>query len=385
LRVSRLTYALAALGLAAALGTAIFVLRAEPETLPPEVENALRLRNLPANRWVKYHEERPADWARQAHAGIAFDSRRGSLLIFGSDDHGEDWDNAVHEFHPLRKKWETHYAASDPGSYRADTRGVAVAGGDDLRPWAMHTYDNIEYDPRLDALVVASRPAHNPKIKSVPGVKEHPTWLYELGTRRWKPFVNAGKPAPAFFGSASAYDEARGVLVVYQHGIWEMDLAAGEWRKASPESHQDMHHTMAYDYRRGKLFVFGSYRPSAVVRSYRPGARVGEAGVWELHRPGGDSCPPYSAAPVAFDGGQGVFVLVVDDPAARATRQPKTGSASTYIYDPDANTYKKLPEGELEPVGMNFMMVWDRELGVNFLVTGGPSGTVIVWAMKLLT
>jgi hypothetical protein len=144
-----------------------------------------------------------------------------------------------------------------------------------------------------------------------------------------------------------------------------------------------MHQTMAYDYRRGKLF--GSDMGTSVEWNHGPGARVGEAGVWDLHRPGGDPCPPFSAVPAAFDGGHGEFVLVADDPAARATRQPETGSVSTYVYDPDANTYRKLPGGELDRVGMNFMMVWDRELGVNFLVTGSSSGTVTVWAMKLRT
>jgi hypothetical protein len=98
------------------------------EDLPPELEDVLQLRNLPPNRWVKYFESRPGAWSRQGHAGMAFDTRRGSLLIFGSDTHGVDWDNAVHEFQPRLKRWETHYTAVGPESYRVDEVGRPVAG-----------------------------------------------------------------------------------------------------------------------------------------------------------------------------------------------------------------------------------------------------------------
>ena len=146
------------------LGSAVVILLAAAATfwsarrsrdLAPELENALQLRNLPPNRWVKYFESRPGTWSRQGHAGMAFDTRRGSLLIFGSDAHGEDWDNAVHEFQPRLKRWETHYAAVGPESYRVDEGGRPVAGTNGLLPWAMHTYDTIEYHPGLDALIVA--------------------------------------------------------------------------------------------------------------------------------------------------------------------------------------------------------------------------------------
>jgi len=77
--------------------------------LPIEVENSLYLRNLPTNRWVRYHEEQPGAWSRQGHAGMAFDRKRGTLLIFGSDTHGENWDNSVHEFDPRRRRWAVRW------------------------------------------------------------------------------------------------------------------------------------------------------------------------------------------------------------------------------------------------------------------------------------
>jgi hypothetical protein len=137
------------------------LLMAARHQLTSEIENALQLRNLPPNRWVKYFESRPGIWSRQGHSGMAFDTRRGSLLIFGSDTHGADWDNAVHEFQPRLKRWETHYAAVGPETYRVDEAGRPIAGTKALLPWAMHTYDAIEYHPGLDALIVTSTIEHN--------------------------------------------------------------------------------------------------------------------------------------------------------------------------------------------------------------------------------
>ena len=75
-------------------------------------------------------------------------------------------------------------------------------------------------------------------------------------------------------------------------------------------------------------------------------------------------------------------MLVVDNEDASSSPAKKATSASTYLYDPAANTYKKLPSADLPPVGMNFMMAWDSTDEVMFLVTGGWDSAVTVWAMR---
>lgn len=367
--------------LALATATAAFLLATEPQALPVEPKNTLQLRDLPPNRWVKYHEEKPRGWTRQAHAGMVFDSRRGSLLIFGSDTHGINWDNSVHEFLIREKRWETHYPPAGPDTYRADEAGRPVAGADTVLPWAMHTYDAIEYHPRLDALVVTSTTEHNPKARSVKGITQQPTWIYDLSSRRWTAFPNNGKPAPSAFAGSSAYDEQRDTLMAYRGSIWELDAAAGEWRRAAKGHHQ-LHHTLVYAKPRRAAFVFGNYRPTNVIWAYHPGATVGEAGKWEKREPAGDPCPPYDSVPVAYDPSQDLFVLAVDNVEPGAPPRKKAKSASTYLYDPIANTYTKLPGADLPPVRMNYMMVWDSSNGVVFLITGDHSSPVTVWAMR---
>jgi len=371
----RIILPLAGISLACA-AVAYFII--QKNTLPDELENALALRNLQANSWVRYYQGPMGEGRLQYHAGSVYDSKRGTILVFGSDTHNEDWDNAVHEFDPAKKRWLSHYVSSPPSSYYADEIGRAVAGGQDVYPWAMHTYDAIIYDPVQDALVVTSQPLHNPIRSDIPEAKIHPTWIYDLEAHKWRMFDNAGGESPTFFGGATAYDDTRDVIVAYKGWLWELGPERKEWLKSGGGKGHQLHHTMDYDSWRKKVFVFGNHRPSSDVWSYTPGVAAGSAGNWEKHVPGGDSPPPYTTTPVAFDRDQGMFLLVADNLPLYKAR-----SASTYVYDPAKNVYHKLVNAELPPVGMNYMLVWHQAYGVFFLITEKPRGNVVVWALRL--
>lgn len=355
-----------------------------PET--QDYRGSAMLLDLPANRWVKLHQPWSADWRRQSHAGIAYDSKRGTILIFGSNTHGENWDNSVHEFDPVSAIWSTHYPPADPATYRADSDGYAIAGDQQLLPWAMHTYDHVGYDPLLDALVVMSVPEHNPIRKSIPAAKRHPTWIYELTSRRWRFLTNNEKPFPNAFARASAYDKNRDVIVTYGYGIWELGLDRKVWRHISKGRHHPLHINMEYDALRRKFFVFGDHK-TCDVWSYTPSFNPGEAGQWEQNASKGIWCPIGQHFPVAYDKENGVFLIVVDnsqrvDKRSNSTKQ-EPESSSTFAYDPKTHTYHKLKEADMQPLGMNYMMVYDRIHKVFLLVTGDWRDPPTVWALRL--
>lgn len=349
-----------------------------------------RLIALKPNTWSLLSQPADAGWRRQTHAGIAYDSKRGTLLIFGSNTHGLDWDNEVHEFDPVTGRWETHYPRAPKESYRADAAGRAIAGSGRLMPWAMHTYDNIVYDPGLDAIVVSALPEHNPIRKNLPEAKIHPTWIYDLKTRQWRIFENNGKPYPKFFAAASAYDPDRDVIAAYRWGIWEIGPAREEWKRATRESHHQMHYTMDYDIQHKKFVVFGDYYNTNAVWTYAPGPRAGDTGTWEKKTPHDASCPPGQHFPVAYDSAYGVFLLVVDNiPYAaedeKGRRKPtgRARSSSSFVYDLGSNRCIRLPDADLPPLGMNYMMVYDHFHKVFLLVTGDHAKPAAVWALRL--
>ncbi|HJV26278.1 MAG TPA: hypothetical protein VJ673_11350 [Aromatoleum sp.] len=348
------------------------------------------LNNLPPNRWVKLDTAPVSGWTRQGHAGLAYDSKRGTLLIFGSNTHGLDWDDSVHEFDPATLRWTTHAALAPQTSYRADDKGRAVAGGQDLQPWAMHTYGGVAYDSQRDGLIVTARPEHNPIGKKIPEATIHPTWFYSQARRQWQMLPDSGEAPPKFFASAAAYDERRGVPVAYHWGIWELVPRDGghTWVQATKEGHHHMHYSLVYDSRRGNFAVFGDYYNINDVWIYTPGPRPGEAGRWEERKPRGDEAPRSQHFPVAFDRDQGVFLLVPGNtefeelPNGKERAKPAR-SNSSFVYDPDDNRYIRLPEGDMPALGMNFMMAYDARHKAFLLVTGASGGVPSVWALKL--
>ena len=341
---------------------------------------------LPANTWVQIHSETRADWRRQGHAGATYDSRRGTILVFGSDTHGLDWDNTVREFDPRTRQWTTHYPEAPPSSYRADPQGRAIAGTDRLLPWAMHVYDNIVYDPSLDALVVTALPQHNPIRRDIREATEHPTWIYSLAERQWHILENSNEPSPVFFAAGSAYDPDRDVVAAYRSGMWELGPERDRWLRATGERHHNLHYTVEYDRRHRVFAVFGDRGLTNDVWIYAPGPTAGSEGRWKKRSPQGDYCPPGQHFPVAFSDRHGAFLLVVDDVIAARDgegreRLEPTGSAVTCVYDHGANRYTRLPDARLERLGMNYMMAYDHFHDVFLLVAGNRQPTV--WALRL--
>lgn len=350
----------------------------DPEDL---LENSLFLLNLPANRWIKYHELQDGDWWRKGHAGLAYDSTRGSLLVFGSDTHGEDWDNIVHEFIPNQRKWVHHGVNARPDSYKVNAKGYPVAGDIDLVPWAMHTYDGVEYDPNLDSLVVVASPSHNPISKERPKPESHPIWIYQLNNKKWSIFDGGnGITLPNYFGSATAYDKTDNNLFICKAGLWQLNLTNGSLEKVS-DAPKCLHRSLAFDTWRRHLYLFGSYQRTSKVSRFNIGYFSEVSRNWEELTPGGDHCPPHDSVPVAFDEKEGLFLLVAND--TKNSAGGKQNSSTTCIYDPDTNTYEVLVNTKLPPVGMNYMMAWDKLHKVFFLLTGNWKDGVSVWAMRL--
>ena len=351
-----------------------------------EARNSKLLR-LKANLWLKLHD--PAFFSgnvftRQGHAGAAYDSKRGTILIFGSDTHGQNWDNQVHEFDPVQEKWTTHYPLAGKETYRADAKGRATAGKDRLLPWAMHTYDTVTYDPLLDALIVSATPDHNPMMGAVSGVKIHPTWIYLIASRQWRIFENNGKPYPNLFAAATVYDPVRQAIIGYHGGgVWEVGPERDEWKLADRVSHHGIHHNMEYDSINKKFAVFGEYRNMNDIWLYTPGVSPGLAGSWEKRIPKGDIPPKSQSFPVAFDDARGIFLMVVDNPQSSTNQPTKARSSSTFTYDPKTNTSSRLPLGDMPHLGMNYMMVFDKKHSVFLLVTGDWQTPTTVWALRL--
>lgn len=348
------------------------------------------LLSITDNQWVKIYPQKnilqslslqsffgsDLNWNRQGHAGLAFDSKAKSLLIFGSNTHGEDWDNRVHEFNLLSLQWIEHYSPSAKETYRSDQDKNAIAGENALFPWAMHTYDNIAYLPEMDALVVTSQVDHTPRsTEQSKTAQSNPTWIYSLNTREWKTLEQ--KEAPSFFASGSTYDPMTASLWAYKKGsLWQFEIAQQRWRKIPGRHKTDLgiHFMMTTDIKRHQLVFFGNHNNSNSLWVYTPGMLPEQQGTWEKKQPGGDFCPKDQHFPVAYDKQQGVFLLVPDENKEKSV---------TLVYSPDDNKYIRIMGADMPANGMNYMMVYDPYHRLFLLVTGDWNSPLNVWAFRL--
>jgi hypothetical protein len=367
--------------------------RAEPASQSaPASQPAGRtaLADIEPNRWVKIHEQSPLDavrFRRQEHGGGCFDSRRGRIVLFGSNTHGKDWTNSPLIFDVAGRRWTRLYEDDPKDTYRADVEGRAVAGAKGDHPWAMHTFGAVAYDPGRDEMIVCCWPAHmvpgrfTDALKDVWGTaKVHPTWTFRFADQRWVPL--ACKPVD-FFPYAVAWDCDRNVVIGYGGpGIWELGGQPRQWKKVGGPALCGWHNNAVYDSRNKALLVFGSNENSNDMIVYRP--TTGE------HRkmPTPGRRPPKDQhAPMCFDPHAARAVVVVDRLEAGADR--KAGTTETWLYDLATDSWTPVPTATLPfACGMNYNMYYDPGDGVCLLVTDVPaaSGPVVaVYALRLDT
>lgn len=346
------------------------------------------LGGLPRGRWTKIHEQAEGDavrFRRQRHGGAAFDSRRRRIVLFGSDEHGEDWTNAPLFFDLRMLRWSRLYPDDDPATYRVNRFGLPVAGAGEEHPWAMHTYGAVTYHEADDALVVSIYPEHmKPGVFTDalahvwPEIRRHPTWVLDLSSGRWKTLA---EPAVHFFPYATAYDPDRRMIIGYRSdGVYELRPRPIGWVKVAGPGLLGYHNAAVFDTRHHALVVFGSHEGSNDVVIYEP--RTGRH--QKMPTPG-QRPPKTQYRPMAFHAGLGRTVILIDRgdvPPIPAHAAP--GWSETWLYDLGRDAWTRHADARLPfRTGMNYNMVYDAVGDALLLVADEPERPTSVWALRL--
>ncbi|MBI4889972.1 MAG: hypothetical protein HY821_05050, partial [Acidobacteria bacterium] len=117
---------------------------------------------IPAGRWVPVPTNgTPAP--KVFHGGATIIPERGLVLFFGSDTHaptslerGES--NAVWRLDLASLKWSQDYVQDPKTTYRILMDGQTETST--ARPWAMHTFAAVDWDPVVQRVAVVSGPLH---------------------------------------------------------------------------------------------------------------------------------------------------------------------------------------------------------------------------------
>ena len=346
-----------------------------------------RLLDLPAGKWTKIHQQTRHDavrFKRQQHGGSAFDTRRGRMVLFGSNTHGKDWTNSPLFFDFARLEWQRLYRNDHLGTYRINKKGQPVAGPGGDRPWAMHTFGAVVYDSVRDEIVVSSFPGH-----MVPGrftnvvahlwrrITHQPTWTLSLKTNRWTPLA---AKSVTFFPYATAFDSDRGVVIGYRtQGIFELGGKVRSWRRVTKKGGLGYHNNAVYDSGHKALVVFGSHRNSNAIVVYRPATGEHRAMPTPGPRP-----PRDQHAPMACHPGLARTVVLVDYVPRWAKNQPRYASTQTWLYDLGGDAWTQVKSATLTfKLGMNYNMAYDPGHKLLLLVAAARGQGTTVWALRL--
>lgn len=354
---------------------------------PYELNPALL--ELPVGRWVKIHQQRFSDsitFKRQRHGGSAFDSRRGQIVLFGSDTHqNKTWLNSPLFFDLAKLEWRQFYPADPLVSYQVNSDGLPVAGPNGDHPWAMHTFGAVTYDPNADAIVVASYPEHLEPgrftyfLESLwPQVKRHPTWALNLESGKWKAFPG---DRAHFFVHGTTLDAQRGIVLGYRiDGIHELSLTSGKWRHVAENGLLGSGNSVVFDNINDVLIAYGGRGQSDDVVVFEPAAgehkRMPTPG---LRTPGG------RYVPMAYHSGLAQTVAVIDRPPEKGSGKILPTRADTWLYEYGSDTWTLLEGAELPfAVGMNFNLEFDPgHRLLLFVATPNDQPLPAVWALKI--
>lgn len=340
----------------------------------------------PQNQWVKLHEQTKNDevrFSRQEHGGSCMDTKRCRFVLFGSNTHGRDWVNSPLIFDVVNERWTKLYPDDHKSTYRADEKGMAVAGENGDHPWTMHTFGTVIYDPGRDEMVVCCYDSH-----MVPGrfcndlkdvwntIKLHPTWTFSFADNKWKALEC--KPTH-FFPHACAWDSDRNTIVGYGGpGIWELSGEPREWKKITGDRLCGWHNNAVYDSKNKAIIVFGSNENSNDIIVYRP-----DTGEHKKMATPGLRPPKDQHNPMCFDPELGCTVVLVDK-RDEGEGKVKTGVSETWLYDLAEDAWTQV-EGATLPFlhGMNYNMEYDPRHKACLFVVGGYHQTTAVYAIKL--
>ena len=352
---------------------------------------------LAPGKWTQIYQEKKGHAVRfrlQSHGGSAFDTRRGRIVLFGSNTHealrsrNRELINSPLAFDVAKLRWMRFYPSDPLATYTIHRSGIPVAGYAKNHPWAMHTYGSVEYDPKRDELVVSSHPQHLDPERFVDSVahlwgriKYHPTWVFSFKTNQW---VALRTPSQSFFKYSTAYATDRGTIIGYRDdGVFELGGRHRKWRQIARKGLLGGHSNSVYDSKQKAVVAFGygyNTGESNAVVAFWPKTKRHRVMPTPGLRPRADTHVPMAYHPKL----ERTVVIIDDDAYFVSAKIRQHSSAQTWLYDLGKDKWTlqasaPLPLGS----GMNYNLVYDPGHNILLLVAQGEKNQTTVWALRL--
>jgi len=321
------------------------------------------------------------------HGGATIAPDRHTVFFFGSDTHsptelemGET--NALWRLNLKRLEWVQDYEQDPMDTYQLLENGQCVT--DSGRPWAMHTFDAVEYDPDSRKIVVISYPVHTrfrpeerfPQFEG--DWYQHLTpshWEYDPDTRTWSRLETG---PPNLFAKALAWDSNRHLMIGHDGArTYHFRREEGQWRSFdAPSSSAGYHLTMIHESLSGRMLLLGRNGGSDILYAYDPDQHQ-----WTVVPVKGATLPA-NGSTMAFDNRNGV-VLYLANQHDNQYHNP-TGKAVTFIFHSKEQRWEQLNVQSPELYGMNYLMQYDpvRNVFLHFEKSVDTGDRLKLWAFR---
>jgi hypothetical protein len=341
---------------------------------------------MPTGRWVPV-PTRGTPAPKVFHGGATIVPERGLMMFFGSDTHaptplerGES--NAVWRLDLASLRWSQDYIQDPKSTYRLlpDGQAETTTG----RPWAMHTFAAVDWDPVAGRVVAVSGPVHarfEPELRfpMFRGAKwweklKASHWEYDLDTKRW---TRLDLDAPPLFAEALVWDSGRQRLVGHNGEFtWEFDRPARTWRRFAAPSKPGWHLNMVYDTLARRVLLLGHNTVDNTLFAYG-----GEQRVWSTVEATSKPLPANGAA-IAYDTRNHVMLYLANDFGDQYSNPG--GKSVTFIYHSAGKQWQRLAVNSPELYGMNYLMQYDpaRNVFLHFEKSHNSGERIRVWAFR---
>lgn len=309
-------------------------------------------------KWVRISADGPPA-PKIFHGGAAIAASRGEVYFFGSDTHEVSpaekvESNSVWRLDLVTMTWSQDYQPDPKSTYRLLDDGQTVTTAS--RPWAMHTFAAMKWDPSVNRLMVVSHPAHArfEPHKRFPMFKgdwykhlKPMHWEYDPATKQW---MRLETDPPALFAEAMVWDPDHKQMIGHNgtrtfhferdRNRWvayDAATVAGGW-----------HRSLVYDTYAHRVLLLGLNSGSNVLWSYDP-----EKHRWEQVQVKG-WCMPANGATIAYSTRQSRMLYLANDNPDQYNNPG--GKSATFVYDSADCYWNRLDGDSPELYGMNYLM-----------------------------
>ena len=349
-------------------------------------KRAFDWRFLPHGEWVAVPTTGEAA-PKVFHGGAAISPARGVVFFFGSDTHAptgleQGETNSVWRLNLKTLAWSKDYEQEAKSAYRIlpDSQTVTTGG----RPWAIHTFDAVEYDPAAGRMVVVSFPKHArfapqerfPMFSGEWFTSLKPShWEYDPDTKSWSLLYGAN--APDLFARAMTWDsDSRELIATDGARTWHFDRTEGKWIAYDAACVAGYHLSMVYDTFANRALLLGNNSGSDTLFAYDPRQHQ-----WSRVQTGGSTLPANGAA-IAYDTSNHVMLYLANDYENQYNNP--TGTAVTFIYSSREKSWTRLDIESPELYGMNYLMQYDpvRNAFLHFEKSRETGDRIRLWAFR---